>query len=346
MLGYLEERNDARASREAYASGIKGWITKGYQQQEATRTAYISGIAKDPEKYRDAFKDMLGFPLNCPHCKDSKPSLSKTLLFEDAEKAIYRATITILDTIPFTGLLFLHKDSERHPFIISQHGGDGTPELVAGFFNDKTYNYNNMTERIFRLGANVFAPQLLMWSNEYETDGFRRNDRDLIDAQMKQLGGSITALEVFCIIKSLDTFCEDGIASENHLGMIGLSYGGLYTLFTAATDPRIKAALSCAYYNKRDVHRLIDWTWRDSAAKFFDAEIAMLVYPRCLCIAVADQDNILPVKSAEAELQRLQQLSQSIYGNANWFHGCVFTGTHEFVKSDDLIKTVIAETLK
>ena len=83
MLGYLEERNDARASREAYASGIKGWITKGYQQQEATRTAYISGIAKDPEKYRDAFKDMLGFPLNCPHCKDSKPSLSKTLLFED-----------------------------------------------------------------------------------------------------------------------------------------------------------------------------------------------------------------------------------------------------------------------
>ena len=267
-------------------------------------------------------------------------------LFEDAEKAIYRATITILDTIPFTGLLFLHKDSERHPFIISQHGGDGTPELVAGFFNDKTYNYNNMTERIFRLGANVFAPQLLMWSNEYETDGFRRNDRDLIDAQMKQLGGSITALEVFCIIKSLDTFCEDGTASENHLGMIGLSYGGLYTLFTAATDPRIKAALSCAYYNKRDVHRLIDWTWRDSAAKFFDAEIAMLVYPRCLCIAVADQDNILPVKSAEAELQRLQQLSQSIYGNANWFHGCVFSGTHEFVKSDDLIKTVIAEALK
>ena len=346
MLGYLEGRNDAKSTREAYASGIKDWIAKGYQQLEATRTTYISGITKDPEKYRDAFKDMLGFPLNCSRSRECRTTLSKTLLFEDDEKVIYRVTITMLDDIPFTGLLFLHKDSEQHPFIISQHGGDGTPELVAGFFNDKTYNYNNMTERIFRLGANVFAPQLLMWSNEYETDGFRRNDRDLIDAQVKQLGGSITALEVFCIIKSLDTFCEAAIADENHLGMIGLSYGGLFTLFTAAADPRIKAALSCAYYNKRDVHRMIDWTWRNSASTFFDAEIAMLVYPRCLCIAVADQDNLLPAKSAEAELQRLEQLSQNIYGDTNWFHGCIFSGVHEFVKNDDLIKTVIAETLK
>lgn len=346
MFGYLEGMNDARKTRESYVSGIRDWITEGYRQQEKTRTTYIRNIAKDIEQYRSDFKNMLGFPLNSKSCKDSPSSLSKSFLFEDAEKLIYRVSITVLDSIPFSGLLFLHKDDQPRPFIVAQHGGDGTPELISGFFKGNTYNYNDMTERIFRHGANVFAPQLLLWSNEYETDGFRRNDRNLIDAQLKQLGGSITALEVFCISKALDAFVEAGIADVNHIGMIGLSYGGFYTLFTAAADTRIKAALSCSFYNKRDLYPWVDWTWRDCAKHFFDAEVGMLIYPRCLCIAVGDYDEAFLSDSAEAEFKRLHQLSGEIYGNTDWLHTCIFPGSHEFIQTDDYIKTVIDEVSK
>ena len=346
MFGYIEGKNDTKSFREAYVAGIKTLIADGYRLNEEKRTAYISGIAKDPEKYRADFKNMLGFPLNCKGCMDSKPALSKVLLYEDAENAIYRATVTVLDTIPFTGLLFLHKDENAHPFIIAQHGGSGTPEGCSGLYADGTYNYNDMTERIFNHGANVFAPQLLLWSDEYETDGFHRDDRNVIDGRLKQLGGSITALEVYCIIKSLNAFCEAGIADENHLGMIGLSYGGFYTLFTAAAEPRIKAALSCSFYNKRDQYAWIDWTWLGSAGKFLDAEAAMLVYPRRLCIAVGDQDGMFDYKLAQAEFDRLHQLSQQVYGRTDWFDTCVFPGTHEFIQTDDYIKKVIAEVAK
>ena len=346
MFGYFEGRNDTKSFREAYVAGIKDYIADGYRLQEESRTEYISGIAQDPEKYRTDFRNMLGYPLNCKDCMDSKPSLSKILLYEDGEKAIYRATVTVLDRIPFTGVLFLHKGEAKRPFLISQHGGSGTPEVCSGLYEDGTYNYNDMTERIFNHGANVFAPQLLLWSDDYKSDNFKRDDRNPIDAQLKQLGGSITALEIFCIIKSLDAFCEAGIADENHLGMIGMSYGGFYTLFTAAAEPRIKAALSCSFYSKRDRYAWIDWTWLGSAGKFFDAEVAMLVYPRHLCIAVGDQDGMFDYKLAEAEFDRLRQLSRQVYGRTDWLDTCVFPGTHEFIQTDDYIKTVIAEVSK
>ncbi len=346
MFGYIEGKQDTKSFREAYVAGIKTLIEAGYRLQEENRTAYITGIAQDPEKYRADFKNMLGFPLNCKDCMDSPPSLSKILLYEDAQKAIYRATVTVLDTIPFTGVLFLHKDEKAHPFLISQHGGSGTPEVCSGLYEDGTYNYNDMTERIFNHGANVFAPQLLLWSDNYESDNFKREDRNPIDGQLKQLGGSITALEVFCIIKSLDAFCEAGIADENHLGMIGMSYGGFYTLFTAAAESRIKAALSCSFYNKRDHYTWVDWTWMGSATKFFDAEVAMLIYPRCLRIVVGDNDGMFDYQLAEAEFDRLRQLSEQIYGRTDWFDTCVFPGTHEFIQTDDYIQKVIAEVAK
>ena len=346
MFNYQEQRNDAKSYKEAYVSDIRSFIENRYKQYEQQRNAYITGIAQDPEKYRSDFRNMLGFPLNDEGMLQEKATLSIELLEENNESTLHRATVTTPLGIRFTGLLFLHNGDAPRPFIISQHGGSGSPEVCSGILEGGSANYNDMTQRIFNRGANVFAPQLLLWSNDYESEGFRREDRNPIDAQLKQMGGSITALEVYCIMKALDTFCDEGIADEKHLGMIGLSYGGLYTLFTAAADKRIKAALSCSFFNDRAKYAWIDWTWNDSAAHFFDAEIAMLVYPRPLCIAVGDEDCMFDVTSAQTELDRLHMLSQKIYGNTDWLHTCVFQGNHEFIQSDNYIELVLAEVAK
>lgn len=39
---------------------------------------------------------------------------------------------------------------------------------------------------------------------------------------------------------------------SNKTGMVGLSYVGFYTLYIAALDTRIKAAVSCSFFNDRD----------------------------------------------------------------------------------------------
>ena len=46
MFGYWEGINDARITREAYISGIKGWITEGYRQQEKKELTTFAVLRK------------------------------------------------------------------------------------------------------------------------------------------------------------------------------------------------------------------------------------------------------------------------------------------------------------
>ena len=147
------------------------------------------------------------------------------------------------------------------------------------YFYGKTYNYNNLTERVLEYDVDMFVPQLLLWSVEnYGTE----YDRENIDARLKSVGSSVTAVEVYSLIRVMDYFeAKDNI---KYFGMIGLSYGGFYTLYTAALDTRIKSAISCAFFNDRSVYSRSDWTWWNSCEKFGDAEVACLISPRRLCI--------------------------------------------------------------
>ena len=149
---------------------------------------------------------MLGWPLN-DESFDYDVTVSQERLSDEGKYAIFRISFKIMDEITMTGLLLKYNDDEKRPFVISQHGGLGTPELIAGVYGD-TCNYNEMTQRILSLGANVFAPQLLLWQQEdYGVD----YDRIAIDAKLKRVGSSITAIEIFGITKIIDYFEKTGL---------------------------------------------------------------------------------------------------------------------------------------
>ncbi len=342
MFGYTEERQTANPTRKAYVDGLKAFIAKEYKSAEDKRTAYIRSIAENPEQFRQEFINMLGYPLNDKALLAEKARIEKVLLHQTSEITLYRVTITMLDTIPFTGLLFLHNDGKNHPLMFSQHGGSGSPEVCSNLFENNSGEYHDMTLRLFQMGANVFAPQLLLWSDDYKVEGFTRWDRDKLDVWMKQFGGSITALELFCYRKAIDTLCENGYADENHIGMVGMSYGGMFTLFMTAIEPRIKTALSSSYFHNKENCRFIDWSWENSAKRFMDAEIALLTYPRYLCIAVGNHDNMFSMNIIQPELDRLHTLAAEIYPNKKWFDTCVFDGDHEFIQSDEYLQKVIS----
>lgn len=100
-----------------------------------------------------------------------------------------------------TGLFFKVDGEEKKPLVIAQHGGQGTPELISGVYG-KTDIYNDMLQRIRENGVHVFAPQLLLWSDDYNVEF----DRKAIDARLKRVGSSITAVEIYRIIRILDYF--------------------------------------------------------------------------------------------------------------------------------------------
>jgi hypothetical protein len=218
--------------------------------------------------------------------------------------------------------------------VIAQHGGLGTPELCSGFFGSD--NYNDMTRRILRKGVAVFAPQMLLWAEEFGPN----TERLTIDAELKQLGGSIAALEIYKLKRSIDYLHSRSDIISEMTGMVGLSYGGFYTLFTAAADTRIKAALVSCFFNNRFTYAWSDWTWFNSGNMFLDAEVGALVCPRALYIEAGDQDELFAANTARLEYQRLYKIYESLNYNDNLRYK-EFLGAHELDKSNEGIDYII-----
>ncbi|MDY5230309.1 MAG: hypothetical protein SPH44_04215 [Eubacteriales bacterium] len=329
-MKYSEDKLFSKNYKAEYKEGIERLIANREKSAAIIRENNCKNIFQNQEYHRKCFKDMLGWPLN-DESFDYDVTASQEKLSDEGEYSLFRISFKIMDEITMTGLLLKYNDDEKRPFVISQHGGLGTPELTSGVYED-TCNYNDMTQRILLLGANVFAPQLLLWKQEdYEVD----YDRKEIDGRLKRVGSSITAIEIFGITKIIDYFEKQDYVTN--IGMVGLSYGGFYTLFTTAIDTRIKSAISCSFFNTREKYAWTDWTWDHSAEKFEDAEIACLVYPRNLCIEIGKQDELFDYQYGAEEFERLQSLCEG--ADDNWLSFIGFDGKHEFCKSDEPIKT-------
>lgn len=150
---------------------------------------------------------------------------------------IYRLQFEIISGIRFYGILFLpNKLKDKNPFVIVQHGGYGTPEHVGGLINDSG-NYNNMVFRMCERGAVVFAPQLMLWKPEELGSNY---NRDELDMRLRQVGGSLTGMELLFMRLIIDYFINVDYVNKNNFGICGLSWG-MYALHIGAIDKRIKA---------------------------------------------------------------------------------------------------------
>lgn len=310
--------------KKGYLHGIEQVIAKREQKAFEERKDYRKQIFNNPEKYRDDLKNMLGWPLT-EQGAYSVPVAKMEKLSEEECCDIYRATIQIMEGFEITGLLYQRKE-KKLPLVIVQHGKEGTPELISNVYGN-TFNYNHMAERVLESGVHVFAPQLLLWNKENYPVNY---DRDNLDARLKRVGSSITALELYALIRILDYFEHQEYVSN--FGMVGLSYGGFYTLFATALDVRIKAAVSCSFFNKREDNAWTDWTWKNSAFRFNDAEIACLIYPRKLWIEVGINDEAFAIEGARTEMNHLQEMCKEV--GLDWIEYIEFDGTHEFCLDD------------
>ncbi len=330
---YREAENVGNKYREEYLSGLHKVIADRLVAAKKNRELFIEGLTEDRESYRKKYCDMLGWPLN----EEPHPikSVSEEVIYETEQEIYSRMQFEMFEGFRFYGILFRHKKEEALPLVIAQHGGDGTPELCSDFFGSA--NYNDMTMRLFRQGVNVFAPQLALWkSPEYGAD----NQRNEIDTKLKQLGGSITAVEIYCIMRCIDYFQEKQYCN-NSFGMCGLSYGGFYTLHTTAADTRIRAALTSSHFNDRVLYGWSSKSFYNAANTFLDAEVAGLICPRYLEIHVGDADELFDAAPAEAEYERAKKYFKEAPENIR-FH--IFQGGHEFCPNDDeVIKRFIAK---
>lgn len=127
---------------------------------------------------------------------------------------------------------------------------------------------------------------------------------------------------------------------DDKIAMHGLSYGGIYTVYTMAAEPRIKVGYSCGSFNDRSLPTILpDVCFEDSGNTFMDAEIAGLCAPRSLYIEVGKEDPVFKWETAETEFNRVVKYYDAFNASENlklniWDGGhtvCDIDDGHKFV---------------
>lgn len=322
-------------SRTDYARSVETYIHLRSAEAAYARDAVL---AMPLETRRNAFIKMLGAPLE-ETWTETRLIKKELLLIHDGIRAT-RYTFLLNDSIPFSGILYEKNGEKAFPdrLIIALHGGGGTSEILGDLFVDSS-NYNHMVNRIVRPGIKVFAPQLLLWNSAiYGSE----NDRENLNRRLTQLGGSITAFELKCLQKTLDWWEQDESTDTKKIGVVGLSYGGMYALHFGALDPRVSVTYSSCWFSDRRKHNWADWTYFNAEHTFFDTEVASLVFPRSLYIEVADQDEAFPAADGTLERCRLTEFARRTDAE-KCLHMKVFSGKHELDTDSALLETFIRE---
>ena len=326
-------RNDYRDSVETFVA----------RQSERYKKQREKAIYRSEGKKRKAFLSQLGAPLT--DCFDKSITLlKKEFVTEDETLLAERYTFEVLGGIRFAGFVYRSKEklkeqsNEKKALVFALHGGGGTPERVGGLYHDSS-NYNDMVRRVLTKDTVVFAPQLMLWNPEIYGSEY---DRINLNRKMMQQGGSFTALEVFCLMRVLDWFEGEKDIDAKRTGVIGLSYGGMYALYFAAADKRIKTTVSDCWFNDRAKHNWHDWIYFGAEKNMFDAEVASLVLPRKLYIEIGKNDPTFLCDDAREERDKLLAYAKA----KKLLERLVFVefdGEHELNKDDNTIKRFLSD---
>ena len=330
MKKYYSEAMDKDTSyRAEFLSGIECFLQRAKEEATKKREAFITPqlYKNNPEAYREKFLNMLGFPLME---KREMPTVEKTFVTQDLNVDIYRLTFSFANGLRYYGLYFKQTENAKAaPFVFGFHGGAGTPELVSSLHLNST-NYNHLVRRLTDMGANVFAPQLLLWKTDDYGNAY---DRLETDGRLRQLGGCVTALEIYLMQCALDYFLANERVNGDKVGVCGMSYGGMYALHLAAIDTRIKACYSCSWVCDGFEYSWPDWSYKNAQNTFAVAETIGLVAPRALLIGMGDKDDLFDSDLTKKECEKARGFFKA-FDKENSLQCVIFDGTHEFEKTD------------
>ena len=313
---YTEDPTSANHYRQEYSDSLYNYISMLRQKSNSKNDEFMppEKLAENPEFYRNKYIHMLGFPLT--DYAFGVPDGKEEFIASDDLGDIYRVSMEVLPGFKFYGMIMIPKKSScdgKFPLVICQHGGGGTPELCSDIHGKN--NYSNMTRRMLEYGACVFAPQLYLWNSATYIIPQKRGE---VDRELKRYGSSLMGLEIYCIKKAIDYMTAKDYIDGDKIAMHGLSYGGIYTMYTMAAEPRIKAGYSCGSFNDRSEPTVLqDVCFLNSGNTFMDAEIAGLCAPRPLYIDVGKADPVFKWQTAQTEFQRAVRYYEAFDASEN-----------------------------
>lgn len=323
---YTEDPQISENVRREYLDGILSLVKSGFSDLPYKENA-------------SELETALGAPLDRE--VSSPCSMSQEYVGRDELCEIYRLRFSPLPKCPFFALLFIpHSITPPAKLTVAAHGLLGTPELMYGMHGKN--GYSNLIARLLRKNVCVLAPQFLLWNCGrspakpcYET----KYDRVSIDRSLKELGGSMTALEVFFLLRALSAITSLRFINHDDISVCGMSYGAFLTLRAMALDKNIKSGYFMSCFNGSLDTRWPEWAFRSPYKTLSDSELVSLISPRRVLVEVGEHDDIFPVSGAMEEAAKAKLCYAQ--GNAENFRFSVWNGGHIVNPADDGIEFLL-----
>lgn len=250
------------------------------------------------------------------------------------------------------------------------HGAGGAAHLVGRtmknlnpkeerqFITNFNYDY---ARQLVKHGFMVFAPELTGFGermeklpfmttylySDYGNDLWKSSCRS-INLLYMMVGKTANGLRVWDVMRTIDYVRTRSEAISDGLACMGLSGGGMTTLYASAVDPRISVSVINGYFN----------SYRGSILSVFHCEcnyipgllnyaempdIASLIAPRPLLVVSGRKDDLFPVDQVEQGYLQLARLYRML-GVEERLDKDIYDGGHRF--SDNKIYSFLDRWLK
>ncbi len=313
---------------------------EAHSQQKVLAALDFSGpenYARSAAEMRARFRQSLRYPP--PGFDDANAAPAKETAAGDDGIAIYRLMeIPVLPGVHAVGYYLRPRTAapdQKLPLIIAAAGRGGKPEPTPdGKLPILLPQSRDLAWDAVRRGYAVWLPTFAHFGQDDE------NFRDRLTVRAWEAGTSLPAIEIAKVIKALDVLTKRPDIDPGRVAMVGLSYGGFYTLYTTALEPRIRVAVVAAYFNDRasvldmsEPHGFLDWRYPDSLTLWRDPAVVAMVAPRPLLIEAGNQDQLFPIEGARRAAPQAALVYQKL-GVGERFKFNEFVARHDFNGKD------------
>jgi dienelactone hydrolase len=220
------------------------------------------------------------------------------------------------------------------PAVLACHGHGPGKDHVCGLVATETPN-GDYAHQLARRGYVVLAPDLRCFGEraDWNPPDHYACDTNLVHAVMA--GERPLTNNLWDLARSLDVLEGHPLVAPERIGAVGLSLGGTMTLFLAAWDERVAAAVVSGFFSSWAESHKVPWNMCGSQVlpgmlgALEHVDLAALIVPRPLLVETGRLDLLFPVAAAEQAMGQLRRLSPDDDAAERLVHD-VFDGEHQW----------------
>lgn len=218
--------------------------------------------------------------------------------------------------------------------VLAIHGHGPGKSLVCGLATTEAPN-GDYAVQLVRRGHVVLAPDLRCFGEraDWNPPDHYGCDTNLVHAVMA--GWHPLTQNLWDLVRCLDLLASHPLVDPARIGAAGLSYGGTMTLFLAAWDERVAAAVVSGFFSSWAEAHKMPWNMCGSQVlsgmlgRLEHVDLGALVAPRPLLVESGTEDLLFPVGTATESVRQLRRLYDHLGAGDRLVHD-VFDGDHRW----------------